>query len=713
MDAYQLASSYARHTNKCVFLTGKAGTGKTTFLRNLSISAEKQMAIVAPTGVAAINAGGATIHSFFQLPPQLFLPTTEERNKLFAEMQMRRQKIQVLRNLELLVIDEISMVRADLLDAIDAVLRHYRHRNLPFGGVQMLFIGDLFQLSPVARYDEWNLLRPYYEGPYFFQARVFKEVAPVYIELDHVFRQQNQQFVDVLNEVRNNCLTPASRALLNSRYQPDYKPSADDYHIILSTHNAKVDGINAEEMAKLPGKVMTYKAEVSGTFPDSMFPIEKTLSLKEGARVMFVKNDTSAEKLFFNGKLGVVKSLAYDHVVVESDGDDILVEATCWENLRYEPGATAETVNVEVVGSFKQIPLRPAWAITIHKSQGLTFDNVVIDAADAFAAGQVYVALSRCRSLEGIVLLSKIPESALTNAQEVLRYTQRQPALDIVNAQLPNSETEYLTALLTGLFDFRDAIRKMDSLRKMTTKEAVYSPETAEFLVTIKGALEGLQVIGETFQNQLRALIYKEMQAKPEQGDVTTQERLKAAAGYFNPKLQELIDRLKASPCTTDNKESRVDFEELINELYVDLLRQSALIAAMAKKAGIKNYQTARSLFRLPTYHISASVEKTKDLSSLPNSQLLFALLNRRKELARDSGSELYTIARTESLKEIAKKLPTTKRELMKIKGFGKTKYDIWGEEIMMMVAQYIMKNSELSSQYRLLPNSLKGKYIK
>lgn len=685
MDAYQLASEYARHTNKCVFLTGKAGTGKTTFLRNLALSAEKPMAIVAPTGVAAINAGGSTIHSFFQLPPQLFLPTDQSYKNLFAEMQMRKQKIQLLRNLELLVIDEISMVRADLLDAIDAVLRHYRHRQQPFGGVQMLFIGDLFQLSPVARQTDWDLLRSYYEGPYFFQSHVFREVCPVYIELDKVFRQQNQTFVDVLNQVRNNCLTPESRALLNSRYQPDFSlrqyDSSAHYPIILSTHNQKVDKINADELALLAGKERTFQAKVAGTFPESMYPIDKELTLKIGARVMFVKNDSSSEKRYYNGKLGVVTSWTDDGVKVESEGKVIDVGTEVWENIRYEADAKTETVNTEVIGAFEHLPLRLAWAITIHKSQGLTFDDVVIDAVDAFAAGQVYVALSRCRSLEGIILLSQIPETALANAHEVIRYVDSQPSVEVVNDRLPQSETDYLTAILTGLFDFRDMLRKVNALRSITSKEAAYSEGTTQYLDALKNVFEENVSIGERFQNQIRAII----------NQPNLQERLQAAEGYFAPRFKDTANVLKASPCTTDNKDSRQDFEEVINELYVDVMRWLYILPRVAKKPCIQQYHTARTLFPLPKIHISASTEKQERTEDSKNPQLLKALYARRSELARDADVELYVIAKNDSLKEIANRLPITKRELMKVKDFGKKKYDIWGEEILRMVRKYMM----------------------
>ena len=322
MTHQELAYHYVQHTNRCIFLTGKAGTGKTTFLRRLKQECPKQMAVVAPTGVAAINAEGVTIHSLFQLPPQLFLPTDEARRQLFAEMQMRANKQRVLRNLELLVIDEVSMVRADLLDTIDAVLRHFKHRpTIPFGGVQLLVIGDLFQLSPVVREEEWRLLQPYYNGPYFFQARVFRELQPVYIEFEHVYRQTNLEFLSILNEVRNNALTPQSFAVLNSRVRSlgvkEFRSLGEA--ITLSTHNSKVDAINQREMDALKGTEYTYKAKITDVFPESMYPIDEQLTLKVGARVMFIKNDSSTDKLYYNGKLGVVTSLSKQAINVLCD----------------------------------------------------------------------------------------------------------------------------------------------------------------------------------------------------------------------------------------------------------------------------------------------------------------------------------------------------------------------------------------------------------
>ena len=511
MNAYELAYEYVQHTNRCIFLTGKAGTGKTTFLRRLKQDCPKQLTVVAPTGVAAINAEGVTIHSLFQLPPQVFLPTPEARKQLFAEMQMRGQKQRVLRNLELLVIDEVSMVRSDLLDTIDAVLRHIKHRpNHPFGGVQVLFIGDLFQLSPVAREQEWRLMQPYYEGAYFFQAQVFRELHPVYIELDHVFRQTNGDFVEILNQVRNNALTPQSLQVLNTRYLPDFEPSKQSEHYItLSTHNSKVDAINHREMEALSGKAYTYQAKVKDTFPDSMFPMDMALTLKVGARVMFIKNDSSQEKLYYNGKLGVVTALSKDAINVTcEDGTVVDVHTETWENLRYTSDTGSDTIITEVIGTFSHYPLRLAWAITIHKAQGLTFDRVVIDAADAFAAGQVYVALSRCRSLDGVVLHTPIPNRALTNAREVLYFTNNQSDIQTTKMMLPAAQTEYLSVLLCTLFDFRAVISRFAALSCMVKNMDSVQGDVSKFFISCIGGLEGLQVIAERFQQQLRQLVY-------------------------------------------------------------------------------------------------------------------------------------------------------------------------------------------------------------
>ena len=621
-------------------------------MRRLKQECPKQMAVVAPTGVAAINAEGVTIHSLFQLPPQLFLPTDEARRELFSEMQMRAPKQRVLRNLELLVIDEVSMVRADLLDTIDAVLRHFKHRpNIPFGGVQVLFIGDLFQLSPVAREEEWRLLQDYYDGPYFFQARVFKELRPVYIELDKVFRQTNGEFIEILNQVRNNALTPESLQLLNSRVDnnlssvsstPKSRVSKEEttLPITLSTHNAKVDAINLREMELLDGKIYSYQATIKDTFPESMYPIDETLNLKVGARVMFVKNDSSAEKLYYNGKLGKVTSLSKNAINVTcEDGTVVDVHSETWENIRYTSESGSDIVHKEVIGSFSHFPLRLAWAITIHKAQGLTFDNVVIDAADAFAAGQVYVALSRCRSLEGITLLTPIPSRALTNAREVLLFTQQQLSLASAQEQLVTAQNEYLSIQLCSLFDFRELIEHCYALTRLMGKMSSLQSTNEDYLPSIIATLEELHRVGERFQQQLRQLVY--------QGNTEMiKERLAAANGYFAPRLQEVIKSLSTCPLKSNDKEDAATIKQSLTDIYALLSRVEYLQTKVVDEPSVAGFFKARKAFRLqdPNFTIYTTQRKLRTSSTSFQTLALLKKGHRLSEIAKLRGLTMKTV---------------------------------------------------------------------
>lgn len=581
------------------------------------------MAVVAPTGVAAINAEGVTIHSLFQLPPQLFLPTPEARKQLFSEMQMRAQKQRVLRNLELLVIDEVSMVRSDLLDTIDAVLRHIKHQpNHPFGGVQVLVIGDLFQLSPVAREEEWRMLQDYYSGPYFFQAHVFQQLNPIYIELDHVFRQTNMDFVEILNQVRNNTLTSQSLQMLNSRYMPDFKSDADEHYIVLSTHNRKVDAINQREMDALGGKVYCYSATIKDTFPESMFPMDEVLRLKLGARVMFTKNDSSAEKRYYNGKLGIVSHLTDKTITVTCEGEDpIDVHLETWENVRYVSEVGSEVVQPEVIGSFSHYPLRLAWAITIHKAQGLTFDHVVIDAADAFAAGQVYVALSRCRSLEGIVLLTPIPSSALTNAREVLEFTNQQQEIDSIREQLPLAQREYLIILLCAIYDFRELMGRCYALSQMSKKMTSVQNTMDNYFPNIIVLLEELQRVGERFQQQLRQLVYQSQTHR-------LQERLKASIPYFAPRLQEVLKTISNCPLRSNDKSDATALKQSLIDIYAAIARMAYLQAQVSNVPTVEGYFKARDSFRLKEPNLTIYTVQRKvrsDSTALKTLQLFYA----------------------------------------------------------------------------------------
>ena len=643
MTSQELAYNYVQHTNRCIFLTGKAGTGKTTFLRRLKEECPKQMAVVAPTGVAAINAEGVTIHSLFQLPPQLFLPTDEARRQLFSEMQMRANKQRVLRNLELLVIDEVSMVRADLLDTIDAVLRHFKHRpTIPFGGVQLLVIGDLFQLSPVVREEEWRLLQPYYEGPYFFQARVFRELRPIYIEFEHVYRQTNVEFLSILNEVRNNTLTPQSFAVLNARVS---SLGVQEFRslegaITLSTHNSKVDAINQREMDALKGKEYTYKATITDTFPESMYPIDKQLTLKVGARVMFIKNDSSTDKLYYNGKLGVVTSLSKQAINVRcNDGTEVNVHNEVWENIRYNADSGSDQVQTEIIGTFTHYPLRLAWAITIHKAQGLTFDQLIIDAEDAFAAGQVYVALSRCRSIEGLTLLTPIPTRALTNAREVLQFTDNQDSLQTVEQNLQPAQKEYLTTLLCALFDFKEHAEQLYSLQRMANSMTSLQIPPNQYITDLITPLLELHGVGERFQQQIRQLMYNDQLDK-------LQERLQAACQYYAPKIYELLKDMSDCPLRSNNQSDSAQLKQSILDIYAALSRKAYLQAQMARCVTVEAYFEARKTYKYkePSLTIYTTQRKSRVNATTFQTMTLLHQGYRIKDIAKHRNMTQKTV---------------------------------------------------------------------
>ena len=638
MTSQELAYHYVQHTNRCIFLTGKAGTGKTTFLRRLKQECPKQMAVVAPTGVAAINAEGVTIHSLFQLPPQLFLPTDEARRQLFSEMQMRANKQRVLRNLELLVIDEVSMVRADLLDTIDAVLRHFKHRpTIPFGGVQLLVIGDLFQLSPVVREEEWRLLQPFYDGPYFFQARVFRELQPIYIEFEHVYRQTNLEFLSILNEVRNNRLTMQSLRILNSRYLPDFK---SDSHITLSTHNSKVDAINQREMNALKGKEYSYRATITDTFPESMYPIDEQLVLKVGARVMFIKNDSSSDKLYYNGKLGVVTSLSKQAINVRcDDGTEVNVHNEIWENIRYNADSGSDQVQTEVIGTFTHYPLRLAWAITIHKAQGLTFDQLIIDAEDAFAAGQVYVALSRCRSLEGLTLLTPIPTHALTNAREVLQFTDKQDSIQTVEQNLQPAQKEYLTTLLCALFDFKEHTEQLYSLQHMANSMTSLQIPPNQYISDLISPLLDLHGVGERFQQQIRQLMYHDQLDK-------LQERLQAACQYYAPKIYDLLQEMSDCPLRSNNQSDSAQLKQAILDIYAAISRKAYLQAQMARRVSVEAYFDARKSYKYkePSLTIYTTQRKSRVNATTFQTMTLLHQGYRIKDIAKHRNMTQRTV---------------------------------------------------------------------
>ena len=449
------AWDFVEHTGTSIFLTGKAGTGKTTFLKTIKERSSKRMIVVAPTGVAAINAAGMTIHSFFQLPLTPYVPGAAIRDRYDFSKEKRR----IIRSIDMVVIDEISMVRADLLDAIDFVLRRYRDATQPFGGAQLLMIGDLQQLTPVVTPKDEEILRNYYSTPYFFGSKALQQINYVTIQLTRVYRQQDEAFINILNHIRDGKPTQADLALLNQRCKPFFIPRPEEGYIRLTTHNNMADSYNENELRKLSGRSITFTAEVKGEFPAQNYPAEERLTLKAGAQVMFIKNDPSGRHLYYNERIGHITSISNDEINIRCAGDeeDIKVEPQEWENTRYVLNPTTKVIESQVQGVFRQYPLRLAWAITIHKSQGLTFEHAIIDAGRSFASGQVYVALSRCKSLEGLVLASPIEPTGIINDGRVSDYIARQQqAAEESIEQLPNLKEEYYRLQLLDMFNFAD-----------------------------------------------------------------------------------------------------------------------------------------------------------------------------------------------------------------------------------------------------------------
>jgi hypothetical protein len=584
---FQKAVAFVNQTSKHLFLTGKAGTGKTTFLKYIKENSFKKMAVVAPTGVAAINAGGVTIHSLFQLPFGAFLPTQKStaevyngrvnnQHSLFQNLRISGAKRDLIKELDLLVIDEVSMVRADLLDAVDAVLRHVRRQPLlPFGGLQMLYIGDLFQLPPVARNDEWELLKEYYESPFFFNAYSIKYASPVYIELKKIYRQSDDTFIRILNNIRNNICTREDLERLHEHYKPDFVPLKDENYIVLTSHNEKADAINRKELQKLSGEVFSYKAEISGEFYDRSFPAEEILNLKVGAQIMFIKNDKGELRRYFNGKIGVVKNILSDKIYVSfpNEKDTLVLEKETWQNIKYNYNKDSDRIDEEELGTFKQYPIRLAWAITIHKSQGLTFDKAIIDAGSSFAPGQVYVALSRLTSLEGLVLHSRIHPNSISTDHRVLDFVKSEQSEQQLEEVLKEEQQSFVKHSLLKGFNWQ----KVDDAI-LAQKENILGrnlPKKEQGLAWITGlhtSVEEINEVSKKFVRQLEQLYLGE-------GYPQLHERTKAAVEYFSKAVDEKLIALVDVHFEEMKKEKKV--KKYLNEtaeLKKVILRQKQVL---------------------------------------------------------------------------------------------------------------------------------------
>ena len=547
---FQLAVQFVNQTGKSIFLTGKAGTGKTTFLRYIRENSFKKMAVVAPTGVAAINAGGTTMHSFFQLPFGPFVPiarsgwnsepsAASDPNSLFTNIRFNANKRELLQELELLVIDEISMVRADMLDAVDCILRHFRQQPLlPFGGVQVLYIGDLFQLPPVVSNNEWDLLKNYYKSPFFFDAQVIREAPPVYLELNKIYRQNEAVFISLLNNIRNNQASYQDLERLHDHYQPEFMASKGDSYITLTSHNAKAEEINQEALENLRGKLHAFEASVTGEFSDKAYPAEKRLQLKEGAQIMLIKNDKGETRRYFNGKIGTIKSIDGDKITIlfPDEADELVLEKEIWRNIRYNYNKEKDKIEEEELGTFSQYPIRLAWAITIHKSQGLTFEKAVIDAGRSFAPGQVYVALSRLVSLNGLVLRSRILPHSISTDERVIEYTQRRLEEPALEEFLQHEQAAYISHSLLRSFNWDKLVASLQANLEEFDHRQV--PDKIKAIALARQWLDKALVQRETaakFCRQLDQLLVN----APDDGYWRLAQRMEAGTGYFLKALEE------------------------------------------------------------------------------------------------------------------------------------------------------------------------------
>lgn len=565
-QAVENAWEFVEHTGKSIFLTGKAGTGKTTFLKNVVERSKKNLVVVAPTGVAAMNAGGVTIHSFFQLPLSPFVPG--QKAKTFFEFG--REKRRIIAALDLLVIDEISMVRADLLDAMDSVLRRFRDKNRPFGGVQLLMIGDLCQLTPVVTPEDEGLIREYYNTPYFFGSKALAAVDYVTIVLDKVYRQEDDNFVGILNNIREGHATERDLEILNSRYNAQYEPPEGCGYIRLTTHNRNADAYNDKKLADIDRKPYVYNAEITGSFPEYSYPTAPSLTLKVGAQVMFVKNDSSDEHLYYNGKIGEVTYLDQTKIRVECIGDKDEIEVTQeeWENNKYTINPETLEIQTEIQGIFKQFPLRLAWAITIHKSQGLTFDRAVIDASNSFAPGQVYVALSRCRSLEGMTLSSRLlPYNIITDNYVSSYITNQEKCAAESVKNLPRLKDDYYRQLMMELFDFRNLFDAEESMLRLM--ETSFSSSYPSLLEGHRQAYRDMNDKIRAVADKWRAVIMASNISLLQENAFL--ERVKRSAAYFANEIKASLENVihLSGNIKTQNKELGRRLPFVVNALRV------------------------------------------------------------------------------------------------------------------------------------------------
>ena len=675
---------FINQTSQSIFLTGKAGTGKTTLLRKIMASTHKNAVIVAPTGIAALNAGGVTIHSFFQLPFAGFIPEFgaqpafsesvkfETKQTLLRHFTMNKTRLKMIRNIDLLIIDEVSMLRADLLDAIDWTLRNIRRAHEPFGNVQVLFIGDLLQLPPVVKQEEWQILRNHYQGIFFFHAKVLQETQPLYIELSKIYRQQDQDFIQLLNQLRNNQMSSEDLQILNQYVRPDFDANKEEGYITLSTHNAKADQINAIALEALPEKLWSYAAEITGDYPKHLYPLEPTLELKLGAQVMFIKNDLSLEKNYFNGKMGKIKALSSDEILVEfpEEKKTINVEKFEWSNIRYELNAATGEVEEKTIGTFVHYPLKLAWAITVHKSQGLTFDKAVLDVSEVFAPGQAYVALSRLRTLSGLVLTQPMRMNGLSNDQQVMAYSQHKADENTLPKVLEAHTKHYLLQTLKQAFDWYE-LRSQWSQHEASYQALGAKSEknkNKSWMALQNQVVQATKEPAEKFIRQLEGLF-----TKPHFDRVFLKERVDAAYHYFFAQLDGVllsnlrkIAELSRVRKTKSYAEELEALDEILTETILKLKKVRLLVTAVAEGEAItKDRIWNNDLQQYKLSKIAIVRQELKQVPSLlddPDAEEV-SFLKSTKKLAKEQKVKKSTQEKTLELLEAGKEVSEIARE--------------------------------------------------
>lgn len=691
-ERLDLAFNYLFYTGRNVFLTGKAGTGKTTFLKRLKQICPKRMIVTSPTGVAAINAGGVTLHSFFQLPLGPQIPGSySEPDRRFSKV-----KIDIIRSLQLLVIDEISMVRADLLDSVDTVLKRYRGNKLPFGGVQLLLIGDMQQLSPVVRPEDEEILRPYYDTYYFFGSKAWQKTPYVCIELNQIFRQTDTSYIDILNAIRNGRSDSNILTKLNTRYIPNYTPDKDDDVVTLVTTNAQAERINSVHMLELDTEKRTFNAEITGDFPESSFPVDRNLMFKVGSVVMFLKNDTGNERRFYNGKIGRIVGFDTDSVVVKCKGDseNITVKPMRWENTKYTVDSKTKEITEEVVGTFTQIPLKTAWAVTIHKSQGLTFDNLLLDAHNSFAHGQVYVALSRCRTLEGLILLQPLRPSDIITDPAINTFAESVEQNTPDEGALTNDRRAYFFNLVAEMFDFSQLHASVQSLQRAVA-------EAGSSFVGNNAVLEGIdsKIYADmmTVAEKFTAVINPKYANSPDpEQETELTDRISKGCVYFKQKIDEYLNPIAESfsfDCDDKTKAKRIrdHYEEFAKMFKI----KNGCILSLQDGFSIKKYLETKAKLSMTDEAMSSHSRGSSQGASSSDSQNpeLYQMLSKwRKQAADDAGVEPKEIVSTKTILSISNKVPSEYKELVEIKGMGGSKGKAFAKAIFDIVMAYRRK---------------------